>query len=114
MSDAEITLWTPITECGLSVRAVNALRNEGFEMIGQVAEKVLDPSPAGGIAAIMRLPNIGGRSTGEIMTVVRPLLSALPAPEDDPGFFEWCRENRLILELLRKHWHDPDFDEVGE
>jgi RNA polymerase alpha subunit len=108
----EVTLWTKVDECGLSTRAINALKREGFDMLGQVVELVNQPSPWGRInplATVLRLPNIGRQTATEIMDVIRPLVPAWPT--DEAEFLDWCRRNRLVLELLRKNWHDPDFDE---
>lgn len=104
---ARVTLWTPIDECGFSVRARNALVHSGYRIIGELVEQCRETWVP--IAMVLRLPNCGRVSANEIMAVVEPLLSQLPV--DDSEFIDWCRRNRVILETLRRNWYDFDDDE---
>jgi DNA-directed RNA polymerase alpha subunit len=92
-----ITLWTPIDECGLPVRAVNALKNEGFRFIGEIVEAaaLTGATPR---AYILRMPNVGLLTADQIMAVVGPLEGKLTVTEAD--FIDWCRRNRPALEAL--------------
>lgn len=95
-----IELWTRIDDCELSTRARNTLINDGFKIIGEVAQRVAEDR-----YFLMRLPNCGRHTTDEINAVVEPLLPML-SPTDSAMFIDWCLRNRAVLECLRKNWHD--------
>lgn len=95
-------LWTPLTECELSTRALHALTAEGCVTIHDVLMLPTTRWPGRAYnlkKTVESLPNVGPGTAREILAMLDPVM---PERGQTSEFHDWCDRNRALLEILRR------------
>jgi hypothetical protein len=102
-----MSIETPVTELGLSARAMHVV--DGCTTVADIFNAYLGDrshhreTPRDRIRRqLIRLPNCGPTTVRELLAALDPYLETMMQQTDDEDFVAWCMLNRPVLALLRK------------